>query len=101
MVAVLADISIFHWHAEFVGTMKDDLGRRKRLWEEKPASQPRQPAPPASPATQPENLVGGLIGSFATLRPVETLAGASERRLPPASKIKFLSLLKVTWNIFP
>jgi hypothetical protein len=48
MVAVLADISIFHWHAEFVGTMKDDLGRRKRLWEEKPASQPRQPAPPPS-----------------------------------------------------
>lgn len=44
MVAVLANISIFHWHAELVGTMKDDLGRRKRLCEEKPASQPRHPA---------------------------------------------------------
>ena len=44
MVAVLADISVFHWHAELVRTMKDGLGRRKRLWEEKPASQPRHPA---------------------------------------------------------
>lgn len=39
MVAVLADISIFHWHAELVRTMKDGLRRRKQLWEEKPTSQ--------------------------------------------------------------
>ena len=90
MVAVLADISIFHWHAELVRTMKDGLRRRKQLWEAKPAC----------PATQPENLVAGLIGSFVTLRPVEPLAGASEQRLPPASKSKFLSLLKVARNIF-
>ena len=44
MVAVLADISIFHWHAELVRTMKDGLRRRKQLWEAKPACLLRHPA---------------------------------------------------------